>query len=66
VPRTNHRRIAIHDLTATEWFPSDPPSIERQNIRSFEGCGWRHWRPRRAPAFGTARQPHALGSLIGT
>jgi hypothetical protein len=41
LPRTNQRRIAVHDTTATEWFPSGPPSIEQQNIGTGSvGGGW--------------------------
>ncbi len=39
MPRTNRPRIAVHDMTATEWVPSGPPGIEQQNIRNDPGAG---------------------------
>lgn len=39
MPRTNRPRIAVHDMTATEWVPSGPPGIEQQNIRNDPRAG---------------------------
>lgn len=39
MPRTNRPRIAVHNMTATEWVPSGPPGIEQQNIRNDPGAG---------------------------
>ena len=38
---TNNRppRIAVHDMTATEWVPSGPAGIWQQNIRSDHAAG---------------------------
>lgn len=37
---TNHPpRIAVHDMTATEWVPSGPPGVEQQNIRNDPAAG---------------------------
>lgn len=38
-PRTNRPRIAVHDMTATEWVPSGPSGIEQQNIRNDPAAG---------------------------
>lgn len=40
MPKTNRPpRIAVYDMTATEWVPSGPPGIEQQNIRSDPAAG---------------------------
>ena len=40
MPKTNQPpRIAVHDMTATEWVPSGPPGVEQQNIRNDPGAG---------------------------
>ena len=36
---TNRPRIAVHDMTTTEWVPSGPPGIEQQNIRNDRAAG---------------------------
>jgi hypothetical protein len=65
VPRTNQRRIAVHDMTATEWFPSGPPSIEQQTSARSTGAA------RVAGGSGVHRRwgpvgSYLSGSLIGT
>jgi hypothetical protein len=37
--RTNQPRIAVYDMTATEWVPSGPPGVEQQNIRNDIAAG---------------------------
>jgi len=39
MPRTNTPRVAVYDMTATEWVPSGPPGIEQQNIRNDVASG---------------------------
>lgn len=39
MPRTNQPRIAVYDMTATEWVPSGPPGVEQQNIRNDVAAG---------------------------
>src|SRR5580658_3463554 len=39
MPRHNTPRVAVHDMTATEWVPSGPPGIEQQNIRNDPRAG---------------------------
>lgn len=39
MPRRNTPRIAVHDMTATEWVPSGPPGVEQQNIRNDVPAG---------------------------
>ncbi|HTW54401.1 MAG TPA: hypothetical protein VME45_21110 [Stellaceae bacterium] len=39
MPKTNQPRIAVYDMTATEWVPSGPPGVEQQNIRNDIAAG---------------------------
>lgn len=40
MPKTNQPpRIAVHDMTATDWVPSGPPGVEQQNIRNDIAAG---------------------------
>lgn len=40
MPKTNQPpRIAVYDMTATEWVPSGPPGVEQQNIRNDVAAG---------------------------